>query len=140
MRTQLTLLAAMLFLGAGCAGSKPQFYWFHPEKTLDEIKGDYSECETQAEEESWTVVDREYFDRLRSPTGLADEEAAKKARKKTDDPTARAKEEWRLVYKQKAFDGCMESRGYVRLRAYQVSDALKKKELPLGAIAGRRPD
>ncbi len=140
MRTQLILLAAVLFLGAGCSGSKPQFYWFHPDKNFDEVKIDYTECEGQAEEESWKIVDREYFDRLRSPGALADEKTTKKARKKSDDPAAQAKEEWREVYKQKAFDGCMESRGYVRLRAYQVSDGLKKKELPLGAIAGRRPN
>lgn len=130
----------MLFLGAGCSGPKPQFYWHHPEKTIDDIKSDYGECESQAEEESWKVVDREYFDRLRSPAALGDEEAAKKARRKSDDPAAQAKEQWRQIYKQKAFDGCMESRGYVRLRPYQVADNLKKKELPLGAIAGRKPN
>jgi len=139
MRTQLILLAAMLFLGAGCSGSKPKFYWYHPDRTFDEIKADYAECEAHAEDEAWKAVDREYFDRMRSPTALIDEEAAKKA-KKSKDPAAAAKEEWRQAYRQNAFNGCMEGHGYVRLRPYQVSDNLKKKELPLGAIAGRQPD
>ncbi|MGE5296513.1 MAG: hypothetical protein ACM3VT_16970 [Solirubrobacterales bacterium] len=141
MRILLALLAMMLFLGAGCSGSEPSFYWFYPGRTFDEVKADYDECESQAEEKSYQTTEQEYFDNLRSPVILSgDEEAAKKSKKKRDeDPVAQAKEDWREMYKQKAFDGCMEGRGYIRLRPYQV-DELKKKELPLGAIAGKKPD
>ncbi len=142
MRTQFLLLAMMLFLGAGCSGSKPPFYWYYPGKTFDEVKADYDECECKAQEESEKVVEEEYFDRLRSPVILSgDEEAAKKSKKsRSEDPTAQAKEDWREMYKQKAFVGCMEGRGYIQLRPYQVSGDLKKKKLPLGAIAGKKPD
>ena len=63
----------VLFLAAGCSGPKPEFYWYYPGKTLKEAKTDYAECECKAQEEAAKVVEDEYFDRLRSPTALANE-------------------------------------------------------------------
>ena len=136
MRTFSILLVMVLFLATGCSGAKPEFYWYYPRKTLEEVKADYSECELQAEEEAAKAVEDEYFDRLRSPAALAngDEPPAKKGKSK--DPSAKAKAEWGAMYKQKAFAGCMQSRGYVKLKGYQASPNLKTKELPMGAVAG----
>jgi hypothetical protein len=134
MKVQVILLGALLFLVAGCP-PEPKFYWYHPDRTFSEAKNDYCECETQAKEEAVKAVEDEYFDRLRSPTALAAGEKAP-AKKKSGDPALRAKVEWGALYKQNAFDGCMESRGYIQLRDYQVSPTLKTKALPLGGIAG----
>ena len=134
-----TILPVMALLVAGvCSGPKPDFYWYHPGKTFQEAKADYSECKAQAEEEAAKAVEDKYFDRLRSPTVLADGEESRTKRRKSDDPALQARTEWGTLYKQNAFSGCMQSRGYVKLKDYQVSPDLKTKELPLGAIAGRR--
>jgi len=130
----LALSLALLFVVTGCS-SKPDFYWFHPDRTLDEVKADYDECESKAQEEAVKAVDEQYFDRLRSPSGLANPDQPPP--KSKSDPSLKAKAEWGLLYKQNAFAGCMESRGYVKLRFHQVPPTLKTKKLPLGAIAGR---
>jgi hypothetical protein len=141
MKMYTALLVIVLLGMGGCAGSKPPFYWFHPDKTLEEAKADYAECESQAQEEAEEITQDEYFERLRSPVVLSGDEAAIKRRKKqrkSEDPSSLARDEWRDLYKQNAFSGCMTSRGYVQLREHQVSENIKTKELPLGAIAGKR--
>lgn len=136
MRIKSIFLVATLFLVAGCSGSKPEFYWYQPDKTLEEVKADYAECESKAQEEAVKVVEEEYFDRLRSPTVLSGDEKPQKKKSKSVDPSLQAKVRWGELYKQNAFDGCMQGRGYVKLRPHQISPGLKTKELPLGAIAG----
>jgi len=137
MRTQSVLLLLSLFLAAGCAGPKPPFYWYHPDKTLEEVKADYSECESKAQEEAAKMVEDKYFDHLRSPNALAAGEEPPAKKDKSADPELQARTDWGKLYGRKAFAGCMQSRGYVKLRAYQVTPDLKTKELPLGAIAGK---
>lgn len=137
MRTQSVFLMLSLFLTAGCAGPKPPFYWYHPDKTLEEVKADYTECESKAQEEAAKMVEDEYFDHLRSPNVLAAGEEPPAKKSKSADPELQAKTDWGKLYEQKAFAGCMQSRGYVQLRAYQVTPSLKRKELPMGAIAGK---
>ncbi len=138
MRAQAILLMMVAFLAAGCSGPKPEFYWYHPERTLKEVKADYRECELQARDEAAKAIEDEYFDRLRSPVALeaGDKPPAKK--RKSTDPALQAKIDWGRRYKQSAFDGCMQGRSYVQIRAYQLPDGVKTKELPLGAVAGTR--
>lgn len=137
MKAQCVLLVMVLLLAAGCSAPKPEFYWYHPEKTFKQVKADYSECECKAQEEAAKAVEDKYFDRLRSPTALANDEETPAREDKSADPSLQAKTDWGKLYKQKAFAGCMQGRGYVQLRAYQVSPSLKTKELPMGAIAGK---
>jgi hypothetical protein len=143
MKTHAALLVLVLLGAAGCSGAKPKFYWFHPDRTFDEAKADYEQCAAQAQEDAEKVTEDEYFERLRSPVVLSGDDEAIKQRKKpkkSEDPASLARDEWRDLYKQNAFSGCMTSRGYVQLREYQVSASLKTKKLPLGAIAGRKPE
>lgn len=130
----LAVLPVLLFAAVGCS-SKPDFYWFQPDKTLEEVRADYDECESKAQEEAVRAVDEEYFDRLRAPSGIINPDQPP-AKSKTD-PTVKAKAEWALLYKQNAFAACMQSRGYIQLRFHQIPPTLKTKELPLGAIAGQ---
>jgi hypothetical protein len=137
MRIQSLLLILALFLAPGCAGPKPQFYWYQPDKTFEEVKADYSECDSKAQEEAAQVVEDEYFDHLRSPSVLSGGDKPPARKNKSSDPRLQARADWGELYRQNAFAGCMQSRGYVKLRAHQVSPNLKTKELPLGAIAGK---
>ncbi len=138
MKAQAILAVVVLLLAAGCSDPKPDFYWYHPEKTFEEVKAEYSECELRAQQEATKAIEGEYFDRLRSPVALANGGEPPAKKNKSTDPSLQAKADWGALYKQNAFDGCMQSRGYVRLRGYQVPRTLKTKELPLGAIAGKK--
>jgi hypothetical protein len=43
MRALVAVSIMMLLAVAGCSG--PSFYWYHPDRTLDQAKADYLECE-----------------------------------------------------------------------------------------------
>lgn len=137
MRTPFAFAVMLLFLAAGCSGPKPQFYWYRPGRTLEDAKADYSECKAKAQEEAAKVVEDEYFEGLRSPTDLAAGDDPQAKKKKSADPRRQARAEWGKLYQQNAFDGCMQSRGYIQLRPDQVAPDLKTRQLPLGGIAGR---
>jgi len=131
------LPVVVLLFVAGCPDSEPEFYWYHPGKTLKEAKADYSDCQAQAQEEAAKAVEENQFDGLRSPAVIA---SGKKpsSRKEAEKLAAKARAEWGAMYEANAFSGCMQSRGYVKLKEDQLSEAFQTKKLPLGAIAGER--
>lgn len=137
MKIHAILPVFVLLLAAGCSDSEPEFYWYHPGKTLKEAKGDYSECEVQAKDEAAKAVEEKHFEGLRSPAVIA---SGKKpsSRKEAENLAAKARAEWGAMYEANAFSGCMQSRGYVKLKEKQLSDAVKTKKMPLGALAGDR--
>jgi len=138
MKALTILLVVVPLLAAGCSGPQPEFYWYHPERTLDEVRADYRECELQAKDEAVKAMEDTYFDRLRSPTDLAAGAERPVKKKKSVDPALQARAEWGALYKHNAFTGCMLSRGYVKLLPHQVSSSFKTRELPMGAIAARQ--
>lgn len=135
MRTSVIVLVVISLLVAGC--SRPDSYWYYPDKTLDEVNADYCECRDKADRQAAEAVAEKYFDHLRSPAhpgysyGSAPE----------DDASAHgaidAQMTWGELHKQNAFNGCMRGRGYVRLKAHRVPSNLRTKDWPLGAVAGR---
>ena len=134
MRTSVIILVVMPFLAAGC--SNASFYWYHSDRTFEEAKSDYCECEDKARQQAAEAVANEYFDHLRSPTRPGySYESSRQDDVSTDALDAQAT--WGELYKQNAFNGCMRSRGYVQLQAHRVRSSLRTKDLPMGAIAGR---
>jgi len=132
------LSVVLLVFAGGCSSSPPKSYWFHPDKTFDQIKADYRECEVRAQEQTDKAVEEKIFDGLRSPVVIASGDKAP-ARKKSVDPAQQAKADWGAFYRQRAFDGAMQGLGYIKVRRHEIADGLKTKELPLGAIAGKKP-
>lgn len=138
VKTKITLVLLLASaLVAGCSGPRHQFYWYQPGKTLEEASASYAECESKAREEAAKAVEDQYFDRLRSPVDLMGAENPPSRRSKSDDPALEAKTDWGELYKKNAFNGCMQSRGYVQLRAHQVPPNLRTRQFPMGAIAGK---
>jgi len=136
MRVSFTCLLVMLFLAAGC--SKPAFYWYRADTSFEEAMTDYCECSEQASERAAEAVAEEYFERLRSPIPPSDAYVHPGGH---DRPSALSTDDdefgWGELYKQNAFNGCMRSRSYVKLKAHRVSPNLRTKSLSMGAIAGR---
>jgi hypothetical protein len=137
MKTQIILWLTVPLFAAGCSTPRAEFYWYQPDKTLEEVKAAHAECKCKAQEDAAKMVEDRYFDRLRSPLDVTDSDPPPSRRSKSADPSLEARAHWGEIYKQNAFNGCMQSRGYVKLRAHQVPPHIKTKELPLGAIAGR---
>jgi hypothetical protein len=135
--TVALLLMTALFAATGCSGPRPEFYWYQPDKTLEEVKTAYAECESKAREDAARAVEEQYFDRLRSPVDLMDADNPPSRRNRSADPALEAKARWGDLYRQNAFNGCMQSRGYVKLRAHQVPSNIRTRQLPMGAIAGK---
>ena len=132
MRMSVILLVVISLLAAGC--SRPEFYWYHPDKTLDDANADYCECRDEADRQAAEAVAEEYFDHLRSPA-----HAPHAYGSPPDDGGSAndARMTWGELYKQNAFNGCMRGRGYLRLETHRVPSSLRTKNLPLGAVAGR---
>jgi len=107
MRVLAALLGLLLFLMAGCELG-PTHFWYHPARTLEQARADCELCEERAR---------------------ADEDAAKERTDKT------APEVERGVHY--IFEGCMEGKGYLKLRDYRLPSNVRKKNYSLGGVAGR---
>jgi hypothetical protein len=135
MRTSLIFLVGISLLAAGC--SRPDFYWYHPDKSLDEANADYCECRDKADRQAAEAVAEEYFDHLRSPAHPGYSYGSPLDDGGSANDAIDAQMTWGELHKQNAFNGCMRGRGYLWLRAHRVPSSLRTKDLPLGAVAGR---
>lgn len=135
MKIRVVLPLIVLFLAAGCA-ARPEFYWYRPDKTLKEARADYRQCRDKARREASEARAEEYIDRATSANRHSDSYAAPgDVHVPADRREARAA--WGGVYEQNVFNGCMQARGYVQLKAHRAPASLRTESLPLGAIAGR---
>lgn len=135
MRVPVAFLLVIVFLVGGC--STPAFYWYRADTSFDQAKADYCECREQATERAAEAVAEEHFTHLRSPTPPSGTYTHPGGHDRPDGFSADAEASWGELYRQNAFDGCMKSRGYVKLKSHRVSPNLRKESLPLGAIAGK---
>jgi hypothetical protein len=100
-------MALALFLAAGCEVG-PTHYWYQPGKTFEQAKRDYQECESRAKK------------------AAADDEGTRVEDVDED-----------KVGSRYAFDGCMQGKGYLRIRDHRLPVDARKKSYSLGGIAGR---
>ena len=107
MRVAVSFLALALFLAAGCEVG-PTHYWYQPGKTFEQAKRDYKQCEARAKE----VAADDQSDHLEDAEGDK-------------------------VGSRYVFDGCMQGKGYLRIRDHRLPTDARKKSYSLGGIAGR---
>jgi len=107
MRVVAAFLVLPLFLAVGCKPG-PTHYWYHPAKTFKQAKADCEQCEARAKAEEVGASDR-------------------------SDHTA-AEEERGAHY---VFEGCMEGKGYLKMRDFRLPSEARKKSYSLGGVAGR---
>jgi len=134
MRALLALSITMLLLTTGC--SSPSFYWYHPDRTLDEAKADYLECQDQARQKADDVISEEHYDRVPPPDGSSALTGSLTDRARSADPRA-TQDAWRERYEQSVLADCMRAKGYLRLRPDRVPHGVHTRKLPLGGVAGR---
>jgi hypothetical protein len=130
MKVPAAFLTLTLLILVGCAPG-PTHYWYHPDKTLEQAKEDCRACQTRAE-------------------GEADEMAAEADRWETRSQSRASDDGWKFydeqvksrsnlgtMYRDNVFEGCMRSKGYVKIKDYRLPSNLRTKSYSLGAVAGR---
>jgi hypothetical protein len=135
MKIPAILALAMLLLTAGC--SSPTFYWYHPDRTIQEAKADYMECLDQARQKSGDMINDQHYDRL-APRD--DPSGSKGPLKDESQPAADprdAQEVWQERYTRSVIADCMREKGYLKVRPDRIPDSVHTKKLPEGGVAGQ---
>jgi hypothetical protein len=134
MRALVTLSIMMLLMAAGC--SSPSFYWYHPDRTLEEAKADYLACQDQARQKADDMISEEHYDRLPPPDDSSTVSGSLTDRARSADPRE-TQDAWRERYEQSVLTDCMRARGYLGLRADRIPRGVHTKKLSHGGVAGR---
>jgi hypothetical protein len=134
MRASVALSIMMLLTVAGC--SSPSFYWYHPDRTLDEAKADYLACQDQARQKADDMISEEHYDRLPPPDDSSVVIDSPTDRARAADPRE-TQDAWRERYEQSVVTDGMRAKGYLRLGADRVPRGVHTKKLSKGGVAGR---
>ena len=135
MRLLPALSIAMLFLLTGCSG--PTYYWYHPDRTLEEAKVDFAECRDEARQKAGDMVGTQQYDRLPPPDGPSALKGDPQDRGRTAEDPRDTQEVWRKRYEQSVLTDSMRDRGYMRLRPDRIPRGVHTKKFDEGAVAGR---
>lgn len=127
MKAPAIFLIVTLSLFAGCAPS-PTHYWYYPDKTLEQAKEDYCECQAKAEEKMADSDAPAAQGQTRGNT-LNDDWAFYNEHKKH--PGLKA------AYEQSIIDGCMRGKGYLKVNDYRLPTEARRKDYETGGVAGR---
>ncbi len=133
MRALVAFSLMMLFLASGCSSSS--FYWYHPDRTLEEAKADYLECQDQARRKAEDMINEQHYDRL-PPDGSATVSGSMTERARYANP-GRTQDAWRERYEQSALTEGMRAKGYLRLGADGIPRDVHTEKLSYGGVAGR---
>ena len=134
MKALATVSIAVLFLAAGC--SSPAFYWYHPDRTIDEAKADYTECRDQARQKAADVISDQHYDRLPPPDGSSAARNLREQDKKTGNPRE-TQAAWRERYEESVVADGMRDKGYMALRPDRIPRGVHTRKLSKGGVAGR---
>ena len=134
MKARIVLLTALLFLVGGCF--RPGFYWYRPDKTIEQAKADYCWCEQKARQEATEAVADDYLDHNFPVDPPGSYSGPQDSSLYPHDPF-NAWLTWGDTYKRNVFAGCMKQRGYQQVKPYRLPSNAQTKSLSMGAIAGR---
>jgi hypothetical protein len=134
MRALVALSIMMLLTLAGC--SSPTSYWYHPDRTFDEAKADYLECQDQARRKAEDMINEQHYDRLPPPGDSPAGSGSLTERARYASP-GETQDAWRERYEQSAVTNGMRAKGYLRLGADGVPRGVRTEKLAGGGVAGR---
>lgn len=123
------LTLTLLFL-VGCTPG-PTHYWYHPDRTLEQAREDCRACQTRAEEEAAEMAAGTERPEARSQSRAADDGW------KFYDDQMKSRSNLGTMYRENVFEGCMRSKGYVKVKDYRLPSNLRTKSYSMGAVAGR---
>jgi hypothetical protein len=123
----------MLLLLTGCSG--PSFYWYHPDRSLEEAKADFTDCLDQAHRKADDLFRDPSFDHLPPANpGFRNEPLDQKP---SSAEAGEAREGRRRQYEASVVADCMREKGYLKIGAKHVPPGVHTKKFDEGAVAGR---
>jgi len=134
MKALVALCVMMLLTVAGC--SSHSFYWYHPDRSLDEAQADYLECQDQARRKAQDMINEQHYDRLPPADGSSTGKLSLTEQARYTNPGA-AQDAWRERYEQSVVTDGMRAKGYLRLGADGIPRDVHTKKMAYGGIAGR---
>ena len=133
MKVFVLVSLAVLFLASGCATST--FYWYHPDRALEEARADYTACVDEARQKAADVISGKHYDHLPPPGSSA--AAATSPRDRIPAAPDDAQGAWRDRYEQSVVADCMRARGYMKLAPDRIPQGVHTQKFSQGAVAGR---
>ena len=133
MKALVLVSLAVLFLASGCSSST--FYWYHPDRTLEEAKADYTECVDEARQKAGDVISGKHYDRLPPPSSSS--AGASSPRDRIPAAPDDAQGAWRDRYEQSVVADCMRAKGYMKLTPGRIPQGVHTKKFTQGGVAGR---
>jgi hypothetical protein len=134
MRALVACSIMILLTAAGCSG--PSFYWYHPDRTIDQASADYLECQGQAYQEAEEMINEQHYDRLPPPDDSSPAIGSLTERARYANP-GETQEAWRARYEQSVIADSMRAKGYLRLLPDRVPPGVHTKKLFDDGVAGR---
>jgi len=135
MKVLVTLFIAALFLLTGC--SSPTFYWYHPDRSLDEAKADYDQCQEEARQKATDMISGQHYDRLPPPEGSSALSTSPQERGRATGNPDETQDAWRERYEQSVISDGMKEKGYLKLSQDHIPRGVHTKKFDKGAVAGR---
>ena len=135
MKISAALLIAMLFLAGGC--SSPAYYWYDPDRPLEEAKADYMGCADQARQKSGDVITDQHYDRFAPPDGPSALARSPQDRDRTAANPRETQKAWRERYEQSVIADGMRDKGYLQITPDRVPHNVQTKKILKGGVAGR---
>ena len=133
MKALVLVSLVTLLLASGCSSST--FYWYHPDRTFDEAKADYTECWDTARQKAGDVISGKHYDRLAPPSGSSIAESSPRNRVAAQPDDAQGA--WRDRYEQGVVADCMRTKGYMKLTPGRIPQGVHTKKFTQGGVAGR---
>jgi len=136
MRISAALLIAMLFFAGGC--SSPTYYWYDPDRPLEEAKADYMDCADQARQKSGDVITDQHYDRFAppgSPSALPG--SPQQDRAQTPANPRETQKAWRERYEQSVIADSMRDKGYLQISPDRIPHNVQTKKVLKGGVAGQ---
>jgi hypothetical protein len=128
MRILFVLVIAMLLWTAGC--SSPTYYWYHPDRSLEEAEADYTACQEKARHQAADMIGGQHYDRI-PPGGSVDKTGSSTTN------TGETQDAWRDQYEQSVIAGSMKEKGYLKLSSDHIPHGAHTKKFDEGAVAGQ---
>jgi len=133
MKTLVLVSVVMLFLASGCSNST--FYWYHPDRSLEEAKADYTECWDQARQKANDMISGQHYDRLAPPSSSS--AVASSPRDRIAAVPDDAQGAWRDQYEQSVVADCMRAKGYMKVTRDHIPHGVHTQKFSQGGVAGR---
>lgn len=135
MKILAAICVAMLLVLTGCSG--PTYYWYHPDRSLDEAEADYTTCQEEARHKAADMISGQHYDRLPPPEGNSALSTSPQERSRSAGHAGENQDAWREQYERSVIAEGMKGKGYLKLGPERIPHGVHIKKFDEGAIAGR---